>query len=386
MRLIVSCLSVLVLCLLAPSPAAAREEPLDSYGVLDTWLRAEQLEQRCHMLNYFEIREIDRGINNAKDLTKEGKAVSAAAGQSYFEIELEKMVNMVEQRRETARLAVADRPCDAGDADIRAVRGGYIRNYLKALIAAQQSQQRQMDRSGRKRAGDQLLTFVQSLYGQNYEAVGQQLIAELQAEGYDANVAWEAMKNPINDGLWQMRLGEKGFAYQSDPEAHGYYRAVRTDGSGTAFPARLGHRFNPKIRDADWLAIEINEAEGVMDDGRLVILISKDASDWGPKTLGAQLLVQDEREWDWDRNDWRAGTLRFDATLLEDAECPADFCFVFPQEATEAIVARQALEKAYDYNYELVITAPNQFPLSDEMSTYGRDRYYPPSLTKGAGD
>ena len=371
---------IVALLLLLPLVSSAQSQSSPTYDALDIWLRAEQLNQRCQILNYFEVREIERGINFNKNLTPEGVATQAAIGWPSFETELTNMVAMLDARRNTARLAVAKKVCSDLDTDIRAVRSNYVRSYLKGLIAAQQSQARLTGRNGRRNAGDLLLRFAQTLYGANYETVGQAVVQELQAEGFDADTAWNALKNPIDDGLWQMRLSEKGYNFQSLKGQPGYYQAIKRDGTGTVFPARFSHRFNPKIVDGGGYEIEINQAEGVTDDGRFVILVSKDAADWGPKTLRAQLLVQEtSAQYGWIGISWREFTLRFDAEVETGTECPADFCFTFPPEATEAVRSRRAQKDGF-FNYELVIAPPNAFPLEDKMSEYGRVSYYPPSL------
>lgn len=379
-RVIFSSFLALVTSCFIPLIAAAQSEPPGPYDILDIWLRVEQLEQRCHILNYFEIQEIERGIVGATKQTPEGNATQAAIGWPNFDAELEKRMKMVDERRTDARLAVAERPCTDQDTDVVALRSSYVRRYLKALIASQQSRARQTDRAGRRRAGDQLFGFAQSLYGANYETVGQSLISELQSEGFDADVAWNVLKNPINDGLWQIRLGEKAHAYQSRQDQPGYYRAVKTDGSEEVFPAQLTHRSNPKIIDSAGYSIEINQAEGVTDDGRFVIMVSKDSSEAGSQSLQAQLLVQEvSARHGWIGVTWRESTLKFDADVETGAGCPVDFCFTFPVEASEAVRVRRADEDGF-YNYELVIAAPNAFPLETKMNEYGREAYYPPSL------
>lgn len=378
------------------SPARADEPTATSsgadadaatYAALDAWLRADQLNRRCNLLNYFEIRLIEDGINGAKDRTPEGRQTQAAIGWPGFDARLAELSAMLDSHRASAKAAVADRACSTDDADIRAVRAALLRNLLKLLTAAQTAPTKASDRAGRKAVAQDLVNFTAALYGDNFQTVGQQLVAELQASPIQPDNAWKALKPTVEDGLWQTRLAGKGFAFKPDPDAGGYYRAVKADGSG-GLAARLGARANPSIEDASGYNVEINRVQGVMDDGRMIVLIGKDAADWGPSQLKAELMVQKTPGWDqWRSQTWRRDALHFTAEPLADADCPADFCFVFPAAASDAVRTRQAEGSASGYNYELFIAPPERFPPSETAGTASRNNYYPPLLaTAAAGD
>lgn len=383
--LILVCVAVLLVRAL---PANAEGETADPgpYASLDSWMRAEALNERCNMLNYFEVRTVDKAINDAAQDTPEGQASNSAAGQPWFEETFAKYKAMLNAHRKQAKTDVSDRPCTGADADITAARSAYAPYYLRAMLAAQTAPELNSGRAGQKNAAMQLGQFAGKMFGDNYQSVASQLVAQNTNEGVTPSSAWKGIQGSVYDALWQIRLGEKNYVYQPYPGEPGYYRAKLANVDGAFFPARLGHRFHPDIRDASGAKIRINQAEGVMDSGRIVILVSKDAANWGPNTLEAELLVQEAPDlMAWNKKDWRAGTIRFRAEKLDDPSCPADFCFVFPAEASDAIRARRA-EKAASYNYELFIGPPNLFPLKDEKSTYQRDRYYPPSLPTRRGE
>ena len=352
----------------------------DPHAILGSWMRAEALNERCNLLNYFEVRTIDKAINDAAQDTPEGQASLYAIGQPGFEQALAKQKAMMSKQRKQAQADVADRPCTTADEDIKAARSAYVPFYLRAILAAQTAPELNSGRAGQKNAAMQLGQFAGRLFGDNYEAVANQLIAENANAGVTPSNAWKGIQTSVFDALWQIRLHEKNYVYQPYPGEPGYYRAKLADVEGGFFPARLAYRTHPKIRDASGAKIRINQAQGVMDSGRIVILVSKDAANWGPNSLEAEILVQKEPDlMAWNKKDWRAGTIRFRADKLADPSCPADFCFVFPAEASDAIRVRRA-EKGASYNYELFIGPPNLFPLKDEESTYQRDKYYPPTL------
>ncbi|MEZ6002491.1 hypothetical protein [Hyphomonas sp.] len=382
---IIVCLTAL---LVRAFPANAEGETADPdpYAPLDSWMRAEALNERCNILNYFEVRTIDKSINETGQDTPEGKASLYAVGQPGFEDKLAEYKTMLSAHRKQAQADVTDRPCTPADADIMAARSAYVPFYLRAMLAAQTAPELNSGRAGQKTAAMQLGQFAGSMFGDNYQSVASQMIAQNTSEGVTPSGAWKSIRTSVFDTLWQIRLDEKKYAYQPIPGEPGYYRAKLANVDGAFFPARLGHRFHPDIRDASGAKIRINQAEGVMNSGRIVILVSKDAANWGPNTLEAELLVQDAPDsMAWNKNDWRAGTIRFRAEKLDDPSCPADFCFVFPAEASDAIRVRRA-DKGASYSYELFIGPPNLFPLKDEESTYQRDRYYPPTLPESQGE
>ncbi len=369
-----------------PANAEGGTADPDPYAALDSWMRAEALNERCNMLNYFEVRTIDKAINDAAQDTPEGQASNSAAGQSWFEETFAKYKAMLNAHRKQAKTDASGRPCTGADADITAARSAYAPFYLRAMLAARNAPELNSGRAGQKNAAMQLGQFAGKMFGDNYQSVASQLAAQNTNEGVTPSSAWKGIQSSVYDTLWQIRLGEKNYVYQPYPGEPGYYRAKLTNVDGAYFPARLGHRFHPDIHDASGAKIRINQAEGVMNSGRIVILVSKDASNWGPKTLEAELLVQKEPDlMAWNKNDWRAGTIRFRAETLDDPSCPADFCFVFPEEASDAIRARRA-EMGSSHNYELFIGPPNLFPLKDDAGTSQRDRYYPPTLPDNRGE
>lgn len=363
-----------------PSVAQGESEVPDPYAALDTWMRADALNERCNLLNYFEVRTIDGQIRDAALETPEGRNSAFSVGQANFETTLEKKAQMMEAHRKQAQADVADRPCAADDEDIKMARATYVPFYFQALLAAMNAPELNSGRAGQKNAAIQLGNFAAKMYGANSQAVAQQLAAQNTADGVTPSSAWRAIRSTVFDTLWQMRLAEKKYTYQPYPGQPGYYRAKLINVDGAFFPARLGHRTHPTIRDASGAKIRINQAQGIMDSGRIIVMVGKDAANWGPNTLEAELLVQkyEGSDW-WNQKNWRENTMKFRAEQMDAPSCPADFCFVFPEEATDAIRRRRS-EVGAVYNYELFIGPPNLFPLNDEESTYGRDKYYPPRL------
>lgn len=381
MRLIVSFLSVLAIGLVMPSPASAREEPSDVYAVLDTWLRAEEFNERCRVLNYFEVQRVKRGISASASATPEGKDVKVLAGTAFRDEAVAQRDNMVETHRAAAGEAVADRACGQSDADITALRIFYIREYVKSLLASQSSPDLQKDTAGRKYAAQNLFDFSKGMYGAKFDPLIQEVSAELQAEGFDADTAWDGLDDSINDLQWQLRLGEKGYGFHPVPNGNGTYEAVKLDGSGTRFPAKLSERDDPSFMNSEGRPVSVNRADGVMDDGRLVTLVSMDSAESVVPALQAQLFVQKEADVRaWSQSDWRSKSLSFMADVETGPDCPADFCFIFPQEASDAVRERQDTGNAADYKFELVIAEPEQFPLPETKNSNTRRRFHPMNL------
>ena len=387
-------------CLLAPVlafsvlsaalPAAAEEQAGDqaaeqadqqAYAVLDIWLRVEQFNQRCHVLKYFEQRVVDQSISTAMDATPEGKAAEAAMSWPGFEPYQVAEADMVGAHRDAAKAAVAGQDCSAPQQDVQDARSYYLRGLLKLEIAAQDSDAKKADRPARRDASVALVDYIAALYGsENYAAVSQALVEELGKEGYDREQAWQSLDATLNDMLWDMRLSEKAYGFYPDPGKQGNYRAVKTDGSGTVFPASFKYRRQGVVTGADGEDIPANVAWGLTDKGEVALMIATDTADAAPADLKAQLLIQNKPESTWYADDWRADTVRVYFDRLDDADCPADVCFVLADKNARSLLYRQAGKDAYRYSYELVVAAADQFPLNSHVPAENRTKYYPPTL------
>ena len=357
MRTWISVILFAVLWLGAAGFALAQEteEPAaDAHSDLDIWLQAEALNRRCQVLNYFETRAI------AEHIAAIPEDLSA--------------------RREMAAEAVAERECSPQDADIVYARRIYVRALLKSLLASNQSEAMSEDRAGRKMAALELMGFTQRFYGRNYDSGTVYLFMELDEEGADPEAIWSTFYPTVDDIHWQLRLEEKGWKYNVHSTAPDAYVAIKMD-EETVFPARLGPRQEVSILDADGAALGINAAHGVMDDGRIVVLLSKDLAESGPAAFKGTLFVQEDPSADlWAQDNWRASALRFEAEALDDEACPADTCLVLPQAASDLVAARAAEHPGFDA-YELVIGAAAAFPLEMTQAADLRTRFNPPAVS-----
>jgi len=380
MRLALSLLGGLFFWTALAQPSLAREEPLESYAVLDTWLRAEQFNERCRVLNYFEVQRVKRGINASASVTPEGNDVKVMAGTAFRDEVVAKRDDMVKAHRATAREAVANQDCSQGD-DVKVLRIFYIREYVKSLLASQSSPDLQKDTAGRKNAAQSLFSFSKGMYGAKFAPLIQEVSAELQTEGFDADKAWDGLNDTVNDLQWQLRLGEKGYGFHPLPNGNATYEAVKLDGSGARFPAKLSERDDPSFMNSEGWPVSVNRVDGITDDGRMVTLVSMDTAEAGKQALQAQLFVQKDADVQaWSKPDWRSKSLSFMADVETGADCPADFCFTFPQEASDAVRERQGAGNAADYKFELVIAEPEQFPLPETKESNTRRRFHPMNL------
>ncbi|MEZ5947561.1 MAG: hypothetical protein R3C04_12060 [Hyphomonas sp.] len=363
----------------------ARAEPEadgQAYQRLDIWMRADALNQRCNVVNYFETRQVTEHLGNAARATPEGAADLEALGHPTWPAANAVYKAMLAERRAAATAAVAGAECSANHPDIVAVRKAYTRPMLKQLMGGYESASRKTDTAGRRAASDNLIKFIISLYGNDTaQTLMKTLNGELVAEGAIADSQWAYLKTEVDDALWQTRLSEKGYKFVPVPGRDERFRAAKSDGSG-AFPATFRPRREFTYKDTleGLVDIRISIAEGWTDDGRLVILLSKDAADWGAPQLKAELLAQqDPGPTEWNRIDWRGRATAYAADPPGALDCPADFCFIFPQEVTEAIRTRH-MAVGEVYSYELYIAPDALFPFEKSRSSAFRTRYYPPAL------
>lgn len=370
---------------LAAAPALAQQDgsggtatpAMTAEQQLDVWLRAQALDQRCAVLNYFETRLVSEGVSNALQQTAAGREAASKAGQAGFEAALEKSRQLLSARSEAARQATATAPCSPDQPDIMMVRQTYFRSIFKALLASQNAIARANDTEARQRAASELGALVRALYGDSTDPLGQALVEELYAEMPDVEEVWTNMRPLIDNTSWQLRLQEAGVRPVHQPGAPGYYRLEPTSDTATGVPATFSHLIWPKVWGEDGSKVRVLQLQGLTDDGRVIVLITRTGERAGPDALKAQLLVQEPPGLiAWSYLDWRETTLRFDAGPLEGAPCPTDFCFVFPLEASAALRARRG-DAAPDYAVELYIAPPSAFPPPAKSATSRRDRFYP---------
>ena len=329
---------------------------------LDIWLQAEALNRRCQVLNYFETRAIaDHIATRQEDLAA---------------------------RRDAAIKAVAERECSPKDAAIVHVRRIYVRAALKSLLASNQSEAMSNDRDGRKLAGQELMSFAARFYGPNFDAGTVHLFMELDEEGADPEAIWQDFYPTVDDIHWQLRLEQKGWKFHPHATETGAYTAVKMGEENEAYPAILGPRTAIDILDTHGERLSVSAVQGVSDEGRIVVLVSKDSADWGPVDLNATLFVQEQPDLTaWNAHAWRAAAITFAAEVSSGADCPADFCLTLPLEASAAIAARRE-DNGADDAFELVIGDAGQFPLDTTAPADLRMRFNPPSLRGeiGVGD
>ena len=385
MKILRGILAAVSLAVLTAAPALAQETPEQAYKRLDIWLRAGALNQRCNVLHYFEARRIAASVRDAARLTPEGDAALEALGSPAWPAADAAYDTMMAAHRKTAGEAVTDAECTQANPDILSVRRAYMRPIFKHLIGGYESYGRKTDPAGRQAVADDLLGLISSLYGNSAQTLMQTLIDELVAEKANPDSQWAQVSSEVDDTLWAKRLQEKGYVFAPVPEQLNRYRAVKSDGSGE-FPAT----FRPRVSGSYYdkfeaeVTIDVSIAEGWTDDGRFVVLLSKDAANWGVNTLRADLLVQPEPGRSaWEALNWRDQATAYTADQPEADACPADFCFIFPAEVTEAIGMRHASGEAY--NYELYIAPGEMFPIEPFRGSALRERYFPPALPEEAG-
>ena len=372
-------LAVLILSLGLAGFAAQSQsaEPQISYDEeLLYWLRAEQINQRCGSLNYFESRLIDHAISDILIKSSIQEEAGYAVGRGEYSNIVEAQIALLALQRSLASLDVVTDPCSGPHPDVNFVRSVYVRQILYMLAIIRDADEISRREPIRTQIVQQLFGFASQLYGEQGETVWNQLMAEADAGGYDPEATWEKLHPVLTDTLWDLALGRKGYKFALKDAAKKTYQAVRADGSG-AFPVTFHTARDWEMPVDNQQAVAAISSYGLDEDGRLVFAVVVEDPAEAPSELRAQMLVQDEPGFQaWGELDWRAGTLKFDGELMADDACPAMYCFRFDQTLSEALRFRRNAGSPLDYRYEIYIATPENFPADDSSISAFRKRYY----------
>ena len=375
-QLIKSIISAGFAALIATASVAAQESaPRDPKSAsLDGWLHAEQLNLRCHMLHYFEVRVVEDSVFTAQNDAPEFNAVKF---DSTMEVEerVARLVQMLADRRAQAASAVQEVPCDPRHPAIQAVRTAYAPHFMQMLAGGGNAPERANAPAGLNQAYDNLIAFMGSLYGAAMEEQAARAVAVLseQMGNWTPSSVWSALEPHLKDVNWQSRLYEHGYSFKPERVNPPAFRPHKADGT-SALPMRFSHRNEQPV----WLpdgSTTLYRASGRMDDGRLLVGLASHSQDNPAGDLRATLFMQDGQDLTaWGRDDWRTGATAFEAEQLPASACPLDYCFVFPTDASTRMAAN--LERGGLVSYELYVGAPETYPLSLDRPSYNRKKAY----------
>jgi hypothetical protein len=366
-----------LLTLFACAPMAAQEAeptPHPDSQALDGWLYAEQLNLRCHLLHYFEVRLVEDSVFTAQNNAPEFKQVKFDRSMEVEE-SVARLVQMLADRRAQAAAAMQEVPCDPRHPAIQAVRTAYAPHFMQMLAGSGNAPERASAPAGQNQAYDNLIAFMQSLYGAAMEEQSARAVAVLgeQMGNWTPSGMWSALAPHLMDVNWQNRLTDHGYTYRPERVIPPAFRPHSRDGD-SSLPMLLKHRQDQPV----WLAegsTTLYRASGRLDDGRLLIALASHSKDNPAGDLRATLFMQDGQDLTaWGRDDWRTGATAFEAEQLPTSACPLDYCFAFPASAAERMATDLATGGLV--SYELYIGAPETYPLSLDRPSYNRKKAY----------
>ncbi|MCR9079004.1 MAG: hypothetical protein NXH78_07880 [Hyphomonadaceae bacterium] len=355
--------------------AQPADQPRDpNSAALDGWLHAEQLNERCNLLHYYEVRLVEDSVFDMQNKAPEFRAIKFDNTMEAEE-RVARLQTLLADRRMQAADAMASAACDANHPAIRAIRGAYAPHFMQMLIGAHGAAELANARAGEKYAYDQLLALLQTLYGADWQTQVEATMSILneQAGNWNETSMWSALRPHLHDVVWQFRLNEKGYKYKPIRGNWVRFQPVKADGTG-AFPAMFQHRQIQRVQLPDGVT-ELYRVNGRMDDGRLVTMLASHSKSNPAGPLRATLLKQNEVDLlSWSNDDWRADTTAFEAETLDDDACPLDHCFVFPIEAATRMDTQTAEDSRV--SYELYVGAPETYPLDPNAPSFHRQKVY----------
>lgn len=206
--------------------------------------------------------------------------------------------------------------------------------------------------------------------------LGDAFMAELGRAEPNAENLRKAIRNYIsqfvNAAYFQKRLGEAGYrTLVSEPLGLGrdipHNYGLYSFKTFSRYPGYLDRLTRLKIH---WRLMHVRSTtsalmmDGMTSDGR-VMLIGMQFPGASTASLPSRIvLLSQPSEKDTNDPEWRIGADQYLAEVTIDDTCPGDFCAVFGEDLTEAIITRQA-DYENRWNYELYAGGMMAFPVPD---------------------
>lgn len=376
-RILLTGLVAVILCTISTRPSAQTSDEGNTW--LDVLLMAEQWSVRCPV-NYHDMRTIRYGINAAKNNDAEISAVLRDTANS-IEVRTKTVNEIMYRRRSKAAGAVASAACSPTHPAFQAVGYTFAPSFALMIEGVNTEPFLSDLPSGQRKAYDQMTKGFELWLGSKWITFtneAKQTLAETRNE-WTAESMWSALEVYVKDLNWQNRLYEKGYSFQPGDDLGLKLKARSVATNRDDFPALFSHRGDRRIALGSE-TVDVYEAQGRMDDGRIVIMIANHSQSENLDPLHATILVQSyASSTAWSRYTWRASATSFASEQLDAATCPADYCFVFPRSASDAIESNfESANFEHDlFAYELVLGSIDDFPPPSGEEAYLRRKFTP---------
>lgn len=346
--------------------ASAQESPPNPYAEIDVVMRAQAINQRCHLLRYYETILVDDGATRAAKKTPEVVAALAGAGSA------EAANTMMDVRREKARADVAERSCSENHPELAIMRNSYIPSILRYILATSAADADDQVPSAMLKGRAFLYAHIERMLGDAMPEVGAALTAEIQMAPMPGRQAWSGIQPIVLNAMWERTLLLNDHNFQPHPQKRMRFEFQPTEDNVAAVSGSFLKSRAEQIRDSDGNTILISRSIGVDSEDHLMLVVA--THEEGAIPLASEVLVQTEPgSMDrWFAEDWRLHTIRFQGISIPAESCPADHCFRFPKAASEAIRERLDSEAADTYFLEIAIASPEQIPVSNYSSATDR--------------
>lgn len=378
-----SFIAALALCLSCGTPTIAQDAPADqSYQTLDAWLRIAETERRCGSLFYFELRVIEKSVGDSMSQTPETKAAYAAAGTAQFNEKFKAQTAMLNARRQAAREATLTSECGGyANPDLASARRFYFSDFLKLSVMINQEKSYEQLTDAQRSALSGIFQLVKQAYGEQFETVLNQKVAELNATPPKAGTSLPVMLPFINDLVWEQQVFERGHKTAMHSTEPGWLE-FRKDGVTNSVYGKFGKPQRQFLRFDEDVMIPAHIASGQTKDGQIAYVINfetKAIADTVDDVKATIFSQNREQLGEWDQDDWRTRSTAYQSRRDETDACPGHVCLIFPDALSQRIRTRQQAGKNA-YPYEIYIAGEKLHPAPMDAPKSQRKRFTPPSL------
>ena len=317
-------------------PASAQEAPpppeeqqqANTSEMLTNWLMIDVLDRNCRIFGLTDRVALTREIGA---YTRVWRASQGAATPDALLANLTGLTETAVERAEEIN-------CDDAMNYLFQARREYFRSLLAQIVSAAGNESWDSEPDAIKASWQALVNEIGGFFGgEEFNRLRGIFQAEVEGADLDREELWSQLRPILFATHWQLSVAEDGFSVYPQRQAGGQFNYVFTrNETEEDLPYSITAPTEIAVSGEDGQPHALLSATGKSDDDRVVVFLQKYDSSAQPNELNASMLVQQPAQ------AGMAPSLRsFDAEPLPEEDCPTDFCFIFPADATPATANAQ---------------------------------------------
>lgn len=386
-------LAVGALSTLWTAPALAQEPvPTGDMSLFETFASLRELDRKCRFLSFYERVDLIQAMEEARrnppipDMVPsgQGKAGEQALRAQGATLNTAPLQRQAEARADTLECGTpqADAVANTGRVELYGQTATLLRHPLLLQHLKQEAETAPLKWQSANAIFGQMMTRFGEQREPFLKSVDSRVQESMRAFGPNLpKVYFNRLDGLAAAGINEAAASQKKFAwvYRSQREVRaGRYDWVRAQDMA-AGGARMALAETLRVSGVDESGgATLSSAVGMYGinaDGRILVMVNSAAGQGAlPDDLRATLLFRSATPSGsrWDRRSWRNGVSDVKAQRLQDEECPAERCFVFPEKATDEL-AYIVNRPTYSLEFEVYLGAGKAFPPPQESEAPQRN-------------